>query len=332
MKSFEQYNIQQWTGRVYSLFYGFLHDLKMPMIDSIEPLKHAYTVSLEKGDIEYGFLIGNLILFTQLQLDPLDKLNSEIQSHIRQLNIFGQFHTLQMTKSMDVTVRNFLWNANPDMHNSQCSKFFIDENEYSNNQSPSETVLVWDLVLRMWLYYLFGHYDKAYEDAQVSMSSSVVNKGNRSSLPFALLFIGLTNIEYARKHDNCKLAIAKKCFKLIKEYARHAPSNSLGKKYLLEAELITFDKKKNKHVKSFEKYTAAIALSKDSGFLMETALGYERAAKELVRVGDYTRASTYFNEAINFYNQWGSKLKVKQLLQEIENYEIHQKCDFSHLK
>jgi tetratricopeptide (TPR) repeat protein len=314
MRIFEQYNIQQWTGRVYSLFYGFLHDLKMPMKDSIEPLKRACMISLETGDVEYGCLCGNLRLWSQFQMDPLDQLYMEVQSHAQQLKLFGQYHTLEMLKPTTVTIRNLLWNANIDIN---CpSNEFIDESEYNDNQSPSDAVLGWNYILQMLLCYLFGHYEKAYEHSQRIMSSSVVKNGCRSDLPLTLLFIGLTNIEYVRKHVRYRLTLAKKCLKQIKEFATYGPSNSLGKKFLLEAEIASIQKN---HIKALEKYTCAIALSKDSGFIMETGLGYERAAKELVRMGDYQRASTYFEEAVKCYEQWGSPLKVKHLRREMES-------------
>lgn len=318
LRIFEQFSMQQWTGRVYSLFYGFLHDLKLPTRESIEPLKYACTISLEKGDVEYGLLCGNLSIFSQMQIVPLKKLHDEVQAQIRKLSIYGQRHSHEMLQSLNVTIHNLLWNANPDV---DClSGELLNENEYNDIKSSSYNSLGWSHVLRMWLYYLFGHYDKAYKHSQVCIISEVVGiNSDGVNLPFVLLFIGLANIEYARSRRKSTSTVVKKCVQRLQDFARYAPLNCLGKKFLLEAELVSL-KKKNNDV-AFEKYTCAIALSKDADFGMETALGYERAAKYLLRRGDYNRSSTFFNEAITLYRKWGSEPKVKHLIGEIKNYD-----------
>lgn len=310
LQIFERFNILQWTGRVYAGFYGLLNHLKLPLRDSIEPLKYAYVVSLEKGDVEYACLCGNISLWLQIEIEPLEKLFNEVQAHIKQMTLLGQLHNLQMLKGIYLTVRNFLWLVNVD------GEEFIDENEYNEIQSPSDSVLGWSHINRLWLYYMFGHSEKAFFHAQAAMATGLLT--GDVHVHFVLLLVGLSDIENARHKGIRRLKYARKCIKLLAKYADHAPCNYLGRMYLLKAELASLEKN---HVKALKSFTCAIAISNDSGFIFESAIAYERAAREFVRIGEVDRANVFFDDAITMYRKWGSIPKVTHLLEEVKSYQ-----------
>jgi tetratricopeptide (TPR) repeat protein len=312
LQMFQQFNIQQYTGRVYAAYYGLLHDVKLPIRDSIGPLKYAYVVSLEKGDIEYAFLCGNICLWKQIEIEPLEKLHNDVQAQIKQMAIFCQFHNLEMLKGLHITIRNFLWRAKID--SSHPGEDLIVEKEYNDIKSPSSTMLGWSHINRLWIYYMFGNFEKAYFHANAAIATGLLTRNVATNDPFFLLLVGLADIENSRRLNTRRSKHARICIKLIKQLADHAPCNFLGKQFLLEAQLATLE---NKPKRALQKFTCAITLAKD-GFIMETALGYELAAKALFQTGDLERANTFFEEAILVYRRWGSVPKTTHLLREIK--------------
>ena len=65
------------------------------------------------------------------------------------------------------------------------------------------------------------------------------------------------------------------------------------------------------------KYTCAIALSREGGFLWQTALACERAAKYCL-AQDCVDAQSFLEEALVLYEKWGASLKVTHLRNELK--------------
>jgi hypothetical protein len=314
LQIFHRFNIQQWMGRVYSMYYGLLHALKFPLTESIDPLTCAYHVSLEKGDIEFGFLCLTVILTIRIEFEPLDKMNTDLHAHIKQMAKFGHFHNLEALRSLHLLVKNFLGRAHVDVSNS--TEEFCNEEEYDDVKSPSNMVVGWTHVHRLWLYYMFGRFDRSFFHAQAVVSKGMLTKGGAStSRPFILLVVGLADIAYARSLGIQRLTYARKCIRMIRKFAHHAPSNFLGKQYLLEAELASFQ---NKHNQALQGFVCAIALAKDAGMIIDAALGYELAAKALSRASRPQRADLFFDDAVLMYRKWGSVPKATHLLCEVK--------------
>jgi hypothetical protein len=314
LQIFQRFKIHQWTGRVYALYYGLLHSLKLPIRDAIIPLKYAYVVSLEKGDIEFGFLCGINGLWMQNEIEPLENLNNDIRFYVKQMVMFGQYHNLEMLKALHLTVRTFL--SQSWLHVNPSTENIIEEKDYDNIKTPSNIIVGWSHVCRLWLYYMFGHFEKSFYHLKAAVTTGILTNNAETTKPFILLLIGLADVANARCLGIRKLTQARKCVKMLEALANHAPCNFLGKQYLLEAELASFE---NNHEKALQRFTCAIALAKKSGFLMENALGCELAGKALLRRSDRRRAAPFLDEAVIMYQQWGSVRKAANLLCEMEN-------------
>lgn len=81
----------------------------------------------------------------------------------------------------------------------------------------------------------------------------------------------------------------------------------------LEAELMSLKETKS----ALSPYICCIALSRESGFLWQTALASERTGKYMVLIGELDSAPSYLQEAVQLYKEWGSPSKATTLEEEI---------------
>lgn len=310
---YENFNVQQWIGRVYCVFYGVLVALIKPFRESIEPLKYAYLVSLEKGDIEYAFINGSKCIYIQFHVSSLQHLSSDLEALVKQMNNFGQDHNAVMLTPMRFALQDLLFHANPDP---DCpSEKFIDAARYACITTANKNVVGWSQFFLMLLNYLFGHIDEAYAYAKACLSfADSVSSVNVTDVTMYYFYIGMVNVEHARRRKSYWANSVRRCLKQLKKLSLRNPSNVLEKLYLLEAELASFQGKTST---AFAKYITAIAVAKDSGVVVATALCNERTAKFLLRNGEEERSKLFFDEALSYYERWGSKPKVKHLRSEI---------------
>ena len=166
----------------------------------------------------------------------------------------------------------------------------------------------------MLLCYSFGNYEKAELCAQACKPLADHPFG-APDLALVVLYDALTAIEtYRATGRRNYLARAQKRLSKMQHWAQHSPTNFLGKQFLIEAELAVA--KSNNH-SCLVKYTCAVALSREGGFLWQTALACERAGKYCFASGDKENAGSFFHEALALYEEWGATLKVTHLRDEI---------------
>jgi hypothetical protein len=174
------------------------------------------------------------------------------------------------------------------------------------------SVYVWAVFHRMMLSYVFGDYEKAFNC--IDGCSTVMKQ------PFGVLdatlvvfYAALSEVAHACVAKKRRAPRADKWLKRFQYWARHSPLNFLGQQFLLEAELSALA---GDHASVLSKYTCAIALSREAGFIMQTALANECACKYLLEKGDEKTAQPFFREALDLYGEWGSQPKVDQLLSD----------------
>lgn len=314
---FERQNITQWTARVYLLYFGHVHSLKMPLQEAVRSLKYGYRCALQKGDIEYAFWCGIMFLFGELEIATLNDLKTDLVEIRKHMEAFRQEHSFAITDLMETFVRFVRGEEKSD--GTRFDPTLINDNAFQFEKIVMETIRPWTYFNLMVIDYLFGNIDRAYRQGKCLLgylmkSPSPVLKNKHA---IALFYIGLVATEHWRRYRS-GLRHAKKCLKAIKLFAKHAPCNSLSKQYLLEAELASITRKDS--TVAISKYITAIAVAKESGFLTEIALSNERTAKFLLSKGDKERADPFYKNAILHYHEWGSEPKVTHLRNEIGFY------------
>lgn len=310
---FARQNVTQWTGRVYFLYFGLIHSLKMPLQETIANLKYGYSTALEKGDIEYAFFCGTFFLYARLEISTLHVLKTDMVTIRDRMKTLHQQHSFAMTKLLE-TLLGFLL-CEEKTEGTRYDPTLVDDNAFQFDEIVMETIRPWTFFGPMMIHFLFGNIDKAYRHVRILLkyitkSPSPIMKTFHA---LVLFYVGLVATEHWRQ---CRSGLkdAKKCLKRLRILAKHSPCNSLGKLYLLEAEVESL---KRDDSSAFSKYISAIGVTKESGFLTETALSYELAAKFLLSKGENQTAESFYENAIMQYGIWGSKPKVLHLQKQI---------------
>ena len=114
-------------------------------------------------------------------------------------------------------------------------------------------------------------------------------------------------------------AVPRKALDSLKIAAEHSKWNFRIKVHLLEAEINSNEAKLNEARAS---YAAAITSARCSRFIHEQGLACELAARHYKKVGDFRNAQSFFNQAKNCYEQWGSDMKVIKMSEELERLAL----------
>lgn len=92
--------------------------------------------------------------------------------------------------------------------------------------------------------------------------------------------------------------------------AMTCPENIVNKIFLIEAERAALQ---GYNEKAKRKFLASVRYARESNFIHEEALAYERLARALSSWGDIAEAEGYKKEAAILYHRWGFAAKVVQL-------------------
>lgn len=311
---FNRFQNKAFLARFSAMYYECIHFWKEPFQDCIAPLKKAYRVGMQTGDIECALLCANSSLFCGLEISPLSGLDRDLQRLFDLLKRQKQEIHIMFLKPMWQMIQNLLGLASGDA--AKLTGRVIDESQLVSLRSVSTVLFSFSYFPRILVCYLFGDHDRGLA---LSKESRKINKIQQFSPYFYSMiqfYDALTVISVARRSRRRRAPYAKKCSKLLRCWANHAPFNFMGKHLLLEAELASLA---GEHASSFSQYVVAIAMSKDIGSITECALANELAGKYLLSRGENAAAEKFFRESLFYYRKWGAIAKVEHLLNEIKN-------------
>lgn len=314
MRLCERFKVKQWYGRIAAMYYSTVFNWKHPFRDSLEPLKDAYQISLDSGDIEFAMMNAVAYCLTKLDLAPIPELVSDFCEYIDAMRNYGQDTNVTLTQPAIYFLLQMSGQDGGDF--AALRKSVMNVEDFHKMQETNIGVFEWGCYVRMQVSYMFGNYDEAAMHA--NRCQKVINKplgcGDVAVAPF---YDGLVALAMARKAKNGVtksrwLRRAARRSRRLKAWSIHAPCNFLGKKYLLEAELDAVQGKST----AYPKYVSALSLSK--GFHMQSALVLERTAKYfLFNMRDADTAAPLFDQALSAYRAWGGDAKADSLFSEL---------------
>jgi tetratricopeptide (TPR) repeat protein len=159
---------------------------------------------------------------------------------------------------------------------------------------------------------MFGDFESAEIHSSVCRVAET-NPFGSSDRVLLVFYDGLVALAQEKK-SRARLQTAKRCIKTFKTWSKQCPENFLGKLYFLQAELAAAT---GDHKRAHSKYTSAISLSREGGYVMQHALANERAGKYFLERGDVDLAKSYLKESMAVYRKWGGKTKCDHLKNEI---------------
>ena len=147
---------------------------------------------------------------------------------------------------------------------------------------------------------------------------SVLSRANPvmiTAILFDLFYKAISLFDQARTTKRKKFAgHARKYLRKIKHFEQRGNPNAVHLRHLLEAELLSIQRKFDESEKSFQ--SALVAASR-GGFIHHAALTSERYGEFLLRVlADEREAAFRFQESIRLYADWGATKKRDLLLEK----------------
>jgi len=112
----------------------------------------------------------------------------------------------------------------------------------------------------------------------------------------------------------------RKAIAAMKDAAANSEWNFMNKLRLLEAEQQSITQR---HFLAIDLYDASIQSAKKSGFIHEQGLAYEKAGFYFKNKGSNNeKALEYFKQAVECYEEWGSKMKVDFVKKKMDSLNI----------
>lgn len=318
MKMYRRFNTLQWNGRVAILYYSSIFYWKHPIQDAIEPLESAYSISLESGDTELAMLTAAIYCVSKLGLVPIPEQAKNFREYRDVMRSYGQEMSLELTQPSMYILTSMSGRDDGDL--AELRRDMIDMDALCRRMKATNIlVLEWSFYARMLESYSFGKFEEAAKHAK-NCPTIVVTAVGCGDMAVAPLLDALVALALARKTTNgvTKFRLMRRAsrrIRLIQSWANHAPSNFLGKQYLLEAELAALQGKPT----AYPKYMNALALSE--GFQFQHAMVLERTAKYFMfNKRDAQAAVPLFNKAIAEYRAWGALAKADHLAAELVQF------------
>ncbi|MCT7982647.1 AAA family ATPase [Laspinema sp. A4] len=313
LRLLEQFDDKTMKAKVGDLVYAHIKHAKIPLQDTIDPLKNAFTYGLETGDIEWaGHAALHYCNHNLFRGEPLDAVATESDHYIAwMVQLKLEFHVYYAR-----IWRQFILNLQGELPNPWLliGDSFDEERLLPTLIESNNTMSVFAAYLaKTILCYLFGEYERAvyyaalaenYQHGVVGLLS--VNEHNfYQSLALLALYPQGTPAQKIQGLVRVQLAQQK-----MKRWALHAPQNYRHKYELVEAEKARV---LGRTVAAMNHYDRAIKSARKYGYIQEAAIACERAGEFYQQLNLDKITSTYITEAYYAYLRWGATRKASEL-------------------
>lgn len=301
-------------AKVMVIYYGFLSYWKNAIIESKNPLKEAYWIGRQTGDLLYAsFALSFHLEIRYYSGENLLDLFEEQTESNRIIKNLKQELVYIISEYQRQMIINLIQDQNVP---------WILQNEGFNEEKAIEELKnLGDQASTFGLYYnkmflacLFNAYSEAEEFRKTAAHYEDEATSRQINYPSYLLYSTIIEIKNLSKYHNVHLVKPlrniKRKIKLLKSHAVHAPQNYKNKYILLEALLYEHE---NKSTEALTHFIQAIDLSREAGFLAEEALSRELLAYYLLKSGQKEFGEMMLNLAYLSYRNWGARSKCNQL-------------------
>jgi PAS domain S-box-containing protein len=307
----DKFNAKELKTRTLFIVNYFIKHWKEHLRETLNPLRDAYLIGLETGDLEYAAYAACVYSYHSYVLGKnLATVEREMAMYSSALSQLGQETAFYYNQLNRQVVLNLMGRAEDKCRlvgESYDEVKMLPLHLKANAQNICHSLYFYKLVLG----YLFQNYQQALENAKLVekyLDSAV------GTIPLSHFYNSLVHLaiyfEASKSEQKLILQKVKANQKKIKKWAYFAPMTHLHKFYLVEAERHrVLDEK----TKAIDCYDRAIALAKENEYLNEEALANELAAKFYIAWGKEQVAQAYLTNAYYCYLRWGATAKVKDL-------------------
>eukprot|EP00978_Attheya_sp_CCMP212_P009655 scaffold22939_cov49-Attheya_sp.AAC.1 len=311
---------REWLTQVYVGVYSAINHWVMHVGKSIEPLKYAYRVGIEVGNVDYtGYCAASISIVSFLVGKPLVAVEHDMWVFIQQMNTFALQAGRALLAPYHQSVLNLMGRSeNPMLLNGEA----MNEKEHLKFVKKQSNIFA-ENALNMnslWLAYFFGDYARAGRFVEVRKDLDLI-EGSQPGDFANVFYSGLASFALAKLNNNSRKwrALGMLSIRKIRRWSKISPSNSSHKLLLLKAEKSVLGKR---HYKTEWYFNQAIQEAKKNGFLNEEALATERFALFLLERKNVTMAANQFVLASALYQKWGAQAKVDHINELINGLEL----------
>ncbi|MBD2127478.1 AAA family ATPase [Microcoleus sp. ZQ-A2] len=307
----DKFNAKELKARTLLIVNYFIKHWKEHLKETLTPLRNAYSIGLETGDLEYAAYSACVYSYHSYVMGKeLATVEREMAMYSNALSQLGQETSYYYNQLNRQVVLNLMGRAEDKCRligESYDEVKMLPLHQSANAQNICRSLYFYKLVL----CYLFQDYQQAMENAKLAEEYSDSAVG---TIPLYHFYNSLVHLaiysEASKSEQKFLLQKVKTNQKKIKKWAQFAPMTHLHKFYLVEAERYrVLDEK----TKAIECYDHAIALARENEYLNEEALANELAGKFYLAWGKEEVAQAYITNAYYCYLRWGATAKMKDL-------------------
>ncbi|MEG4944015.1 AAA family ATPase [Microcoleus sp. F4-D5] len=311
LKLLDKFNAKELKARTVFIVNLFIKHWKEHLKETLTPLRDAYLIGLETGDLEYtaysataythhSYLLGK-------ELASLEREMAMYSNALSQLGRETSFYYIQLNRQ---AVLNLMGQAEDKCRligESYDEDKMLPIHLEANAQNICHSLYFY----KIFLGYLFQDYQQALDYASLTEKTQDSAVGSIPLLPFykSLLYLAIYP-DAANSEQKRILLKVKSNLQNLKKWADKAPMNHLHKFYLVEAER---HRVLGEKTKAIDCYDRAIALAKEHEYLNDEALANELAAKFYLAWGKEQVARSYMTNAYYCYLRWGATAKMTDL-------------------
>ncbi|WP_229456830.1 ATP-binding protein [Nostoc sp. CHAB 5715] len=309
----ERFDAGQLECRISFVFNACIRNWQDPLQQTIKPLREAYQIGRDRGDIEYAGICAVLdIVHCWTSGQDLVGVERQIASYshaLRQVqNQMAVDHLAiywQLVLNLLEVTENPCRLSGAVYHQEQMLPLYQQGNDH--------IALAYLYLSKLTLCYLFQDFTQAAVNAQLAQNYTNAIADNFLVSVFNF-YDSLTALAlYSDALPSAREGLLEKVTvnqAIMQQWADHAPMNCLHKFYLVEAER---HRVLGQKAEAIEMYDQAIANATVHEYINEQALANELAARFYLQWGKDRIAQDYLLNAYYAYTRWGAKAKVEDL-------------------
>lgn len=308
----ERFQADHLKSKILNLVYPFIRIWKEPIRNSLEPLIEGYQAGLESGDLEFAaYCIHNYCELSYAAGENLFQVQQDHHRYGLEISKLKQSTALSFHQIHHQAVLN--WLGKTDSPKDLIGLAYDESERLPQHKEKGDTFSTGSYyVHKLILSYHFGTSQETLKIASEGESAISGIIGTAFYGIFAL-YHALTFLDAYPNNDtgynllNC--AISLDLERLI-HWANHSSTNFEHRCDLIRAEQ---QRVLGRRADAVNLYDRAITTAKANGYLQESALANELAAKFYLEWGKEKVAAGYMQDAYYAYSHWGAKAKTDQL-------------------
>ncbi len=284
--------------RVRNTYCVFVLPWQQPLSEAIEPLRALVPLSMQTGDLEFGFFSAiQCCLYRFVISDPL----TDIYREARQYALLMDRHQLIFQRSFLGIEERLLRTLTG-----------IDDEPEPPPCLENPFLLLYEYYAQTAASYILGEYDDAFAAASAGAPLAPIGIGLLASAEFSFFYAlaALATLPADSEQASAIRAQIDASQEQMRTWAERVPESYAHRRMLVEAER---SRSRGDILQAMACYDEAITGARDHNHLRDEAIACERCASFYALLGREQISAMYLSDAYSAYRRWGATAKVQKL-------------------